>query len=59
MLILISCGALMGAFIGFCLLLPDLIEFFVVIAVAITLVYRLIKKGLLFCYQRIISLLKR
>lgn len=53
MLILVSCGILMGMLIGFCLLLPDLLQIMAVIAVAINLAYGLIKKGLLFIYQKI------
>ena len=53
MLILVSCGILMGMLIGFCLLLPDLLQIMAVIAVAINLAYGLIKKGWLFIYQKI------
>ena len=59
MLILVSCGILIGMLIGFCLLLPDLLQIMVVIAVAINLAYRLIKKGLLFIYGKIVAWWKR
>ena len=55
MLILVSCGILMGMLIGFCLFLPDLLQIMAVIAVAINLAYGLIKKGLFFIYQKYLS----
>lgn len=59
MLIFVSCGILMGMLIGFCLLLPDLLRIVAVIAVIINLVYRFIKKCLVFGYQKMRALLKR
>ena len=59
MLILVSCGILMGMLVGSCLLLPDLLRVIAVIAVTIDVTYRLIKKGALFIYGKIVAWWKR